>query len=94
MDPEIRTRFQKLEKKVFEFTYEEHYVKESARKQSKAISDGKQEHHIGDKSKEVLQQELTSHEQNFRETMTNDEKSAWTKTKDSIKSQIRRLKNN
>lgn len=84
----ILARVQKLESETFEGTFEENYG--SPREQAKAISDGEtSEHHIGEKSPEVLKQELESHIQNFRETMTNDEQLVWNRKKQSLVDQIR-----
>lgn len=84
----ILERVQKLESETFKGTFEENYG--SPREQAKAISDGEtSEHHIGEKSPEVLQQELNSHIQNFRETMTDDEKSEWHRKKQSLIDKIR-----
>jgi len=51
-----------------------------ARLESMDISEGNTEpHHIGPRSKQVVQQELTSHKQNFQETFSEHEKAEWNK---------------
>jgi len=53
-------------------------AQETARKEAKAISDGKtKEHFIGKKSIEVKKQELVSHLQNFRENFNSVEYNIW-----------------
>ena len=89
----ILARVRKLESKAFDGTFEENYSKLPARKQAENISDGAKEHHVGNKSKEVLQQELNSHLQNHRENFSNDENRNWIEKKDSLIEQLKQVTN-
>ena len=86
----ILARVRKLESETFEGTFEENYSKLTAREQSKNISDGEKEHHLGNKSKEVLQQELNSHLQNHRENFSKDEEQQWYDKKADLIEQLRK----
>ncbi len=86
----ILKRIQKLEAKTFDGTFEQNY-KPTPREQAKSISEGDtKEHHIGRKSPEVLQQELNSHVQSYRETFTDDEEKEWIRKKQSLIDQLRK----
>ena len=86
-------RLQKLERKSFGGTKEEHYG--TYREQAKAISDGKTKpHHIGPKTPQILQQELNSHIQSERETFTAQEKKQWQEKKQFLIDQLREATKN
>ena len=77
-------RFDRIESKLFGATFDENYG-ETPREQSKSISDEKtNEQHIGKKSQQVIEQELASHKQNFRENFSNDELREWDDKKASL----------
>lgn len=82
-------RLAKLEKQAFDGTYEENYQNLSARQQSKNISDGGKEYHIGKKSKQVLQQEINAHVQGYRETFSREEEREWYEKKSELIEELR-----
>ena len=87
---EILSRLQKLESATFDGTLEENYGTTTAREQARAITDGDStEHHIGKKSAVVLHQELTSHLQNYQETFSDEEKTQWDRTRQSLIDKLR-----
>lgn len=91
MSKDHELRLQRLESKVF--SGEEITIAElSAREQSKRISEGKDKpHHIGARTKEVVQQELTSHIQNYQETFKREEKIAHAIKKDELIAELQEI---
>ena len=60
-----------------------------ARLESKKISKGESKpKHLGPRSKEVVEQELTSHKQNYQETFSKKAKSKWTKKLHSLEKEL------
>ena len=60
------------------------------RREAKDITSGKEKpHHIGKKTKEVKQQELISHIQNYQETFNSAELNNWTNKLDQLTQALR-----
>lgn len=89
----ILARIRKLESETFDGTFEENYSKLSSREHAEHISDGEKEHHLGKKSKEVLQQELKSHLQNHRENFSRDEERSWFEKKADLIEKLKQVSN-
>ena len=66
--------------------------KKLARIEAMDISEGKEKpKHLGKKSKEVLEQEISSHNQNYRETFTKHEKAVWQAKKIQLEKELSEL---
>jgi ribonuclease HII len=51
-----------------------------ARLEAREITEGTRDNkHLGKKTREVLEQELTAHKQSFQETFNHEERSEWNK---------------
>lgn len=82
------SRLDKIERKLFAGTCDENYKSLAEREElEKSDTDS----HQGKKSLQVIEEEIKSHKQNYRENFSKDEERAWYEKKSSLIEELKQV---